>query len=111
MLCLISPPPRTPSIGWLLNGSHLRPEPCPSPYFLIVRLFDTPGNRHTMGLTVPIRQQGHCGACWAFSAIGAIQSTMAIKKYRANVPPTTTHDDDDNKRVGSSSHLGLVRTS
>ncbi len=94
----------------LKNGGHLRPEPCPSPYISIVRLFDAPGNRHTMGLTRPIRQQGHCGACWAFSAIGAIESAMAIKKYRANVSPTTTHDDDD-ERVGSSSDLGLVRTS
>ena len=94
----------------LKNGGHLRPEPCPSPYILIVRLFDAPGNRHTMGLTGPIRQQGHCSACWAFWAIGAIEFAMAIKKYRANVPPMTTHDNND-KRFRSSFDLGLVRTS
>jgi C1A family cysteine protease len=37
---------------------------------------------HTKGLTGPMRQQGQCGACWAFLLVGAIESAMAIKKYR-----------------------------
>ncbi|EED90882.1 predicted protein, partial [Thalassiosira pseudonana CCMP1335] len=43
----------------------------------------TPTDEHdwaTMGLLGPIRNQGICGACWAFSSIGAIESAMAIQK-------------------------------
>jgi C1A family cysteine protease len=60
---------------------------------------------HAKGFIGPIRQQGQCGACWAFSAIGAIESAMAINKYNS-LPPSDRdrHDRDDNKSVT----LGLV---
>jgi hypothetical protein len=54
---------------------------------------------HARGLTGPVRQQGQCGACWAFSAVGAIESAMAIKKYDALSPP---------ERLSSDGGLGLV---
>jgi len=38
---------------------------------------------HGLGLMGPIRNQGKCGACWAFSAVGAIESAMAIDKYHS----------------------------
>lgn len=41
---------------------------------------------HTKGLMGPIRNQGICGACWAFSAIGSIESAMAIDKYNSMTP-------------------------
>ncbi|KAL3815343.1 hypothetical protein ACHAXA_002127 [Cyclostephanos tholiformis] len=63
---------------------------------------------HAMGLIGPIRQQGQCGACWAFSAIGAIESAMAIKKYNnADVPPDGPVVSSSS-RAGAGSDLGLV---
>jgi len=41
---------------------------------------------HAKGLMGPIRNQGICGACWAFSAIGSIESAMAIDKYNGMTP-------------------------
>lgn len=41
---------------------------------------------HEIGLMGPVRNQGICGACWAFSAIGSIESAMAIIKYNDMTP-------------------------
>ena len=41
---------------------------------------------HFKGLMGPIRNQGLCGACWAFSAVGSIESSMAIDKFNDMTP-------------------------
>ena len=41
---------------------------------------------HLKGLLGPIRNQGLCGACWAFAAIGSIESSMAIDKFNDMTP-------------------------
>lgn len=64
------------------------------------------------GLTGPIRNQGLCGACWAFSAIGSIESAMAIKKFNGMTPEERSEDwdivDVNTKGNRVTEQLGLV---
>jgi C1A family cysteine protease len=41
----------------------------------------------TKGLLGPIRNQGPCGACWAFSTIGSVEAAMAIEKFKSLPSP------------------------
>lgn len=60
---------------------------------------------HKKGLLGPIRNQGICGACWAFATIGSIESAMAIDKYNKMSP-------DEREKLhlssGDDADLGLV---
>ena len=60
---------------------------------------------HTKGLLGPIRNQGICGACWAFAAIGSIESAMAIDKYNQMEP---TEREKLLVHLKNGSDLGLV---
>ena len=58
---------------------------------------------HAKGLLGPIRNQGICGACWAFAAIGSIESAMAIDKFHQMTPAQR-----EELLLTNGSDLGLV---
>ncbi len=38
------------------------------------------------GVLTPIQTQGHCGSCWAFSAVETVESALAIATGETPVP-------------------------
>lgn len=60
------------------------------------------------GVIGPIRNQGECGACWAFSAVGAIESAMAIKKLDSSKDPHFMTDGSKASLVSPLSEQNLI---
>uniref|UniRef100_A0A8C9RDU9 Cathepsin K-like n=1 Tax=Scleropages formosus TaxID=113540 RepID=A0A8C9RDU9_SCLFO len=57
-------------------------------------------NWRTKGLVSPVRNQGHCGSCWAFSAVGALEGQMA-RKNRRMIPLSPQNLMDCSTRYGN----------
>lgn len=66
------------------NPIHLQ-IPDESTDYSQIKIIDTPAefnwkNYQNKDLTTPAKNQGQCGSCWAFAALGAIESLINIKE-------------------------------
>lgn len=68
------PPTATATTPTLPDGRHVRPVPAK------VDWTSADTCKQPSGCVTSVKNQGYCGACWAFSAVGAIESAFAIAK-------------------------------
>ncbi len=57
-----------------------------------VNIIDTPNNFNWKNLdgidwTTPAKDQGNCGSCWDFAAIGTLESIIKIRENRSGIDP------------------------
>ncbi len=62
------------------------------PNFFHINLINTPGEFNWKNIdgkdwTTPAKNQGNCGSCWLFSAMGALESVINIREGCADLDP------------------------
>jgi hypothetical protein len=65
---------------------------CREPNFFNINRINTPEEFNWKNIdgkdwTTPAKNQGHCGSCWLFSAMGALESVINIREGCAELDP------------------------
>ncbi len=80
----MSPEELKPYLGYVPRTSTKKaPRHMPTPSNAVPESFDWRGKA-----TTPVRDQGQCGSCWAFSAVAQVESAFLLKYGNSTGPET-----------------------
>lgn len=81
-----------------MSLKQLKPDTFSSVYSIIQTELPSSVDWRTKGIVNPIKDQGQCGSCWAFSTVQAVESAVALKSgtlYNLSEQQLVDCDDTD----------------
>jgi len=87
-LCICSAAATAPiySMGYIWQNTTEKANAPVAPVDLSVGAVPQSLDWRTKGVVTPVKTQGHCGSCWAFSAVETVESALALATGEAPVP-------------------------
>ena len=87
-LCVCSTTDAAPvySMGYVWRNTTEKANAQVAPIDLSVGSVPQSLDWRTKGVVTPVKTQGHCGSCWAFSAVETIESALALATGEPPVP-------------------------